>query len=571
MSKLDHSKHIDLIESELTYQTNEFKKLLKKQAAKMFISQQLYICRFQGYDETRGNILVKFDHKVCLPPRKNEVLLCFITSLQDDNVNNWGGKKYEELRTDVKTQFEAKTVFFKYTEAETIVGVSGIEEESVKHFKRDDLVFLAPNDPPLQYLMNLHSFLKTTSPTNEALLDINISENMWRPKPLIVGENIVSKIQLDLIQNDTVIIQGPPGTGKTYLMAKLCEAFLRANNRILVTALTNRALIELAEKEFLESALETGRIYKSALTAEEKKRKKLKGIKAFKSLSRQKPDMLLATYFVMSQIATIATDGDHFDYIIIEESSQAFLSTLALARKLGKKCIIIGDIMQLEPIFHKEFPINDKENYHYMVNGLKCISYYLPNVKQYILTNSYRLNQRSVIATNSFYNGKLKSKSDLKLPLDIENNEFLNNILNPNGGPVLKLFDLDKSRFSTNDSDLFINKIIREVVKWNSKLDISVLAFNRDTIRSLQKSIFSTFQGENNITVDTIDRIQGLTTDICIFFIPLDAFPFALQNNRFNVATSRAKIATIIIADTSILNFVNKSSNEIKDYFKKLI
>lgn len=46
--------------------------------------------------------------------------------------------------------------------------------------------------------------------------------------------------------------------------------------------------------------------------------------------------MLLSTYYVMSQIASKAMIDDHFDYIIIEEASQAFLATIALAKKLGK-------------------------------------------------------------------------------------------------------------------------------------------------------------------------------------------------------------------------------------------
>ena len=45
MIKIDQNKHIELIQSEYLYQVNEFNKLLKKQAAKMFIDNQLYLCR----------------------------------------------------------------------------------------------------------------------------------------------------------------------------------------------------------------------------------------------------------------------------------------------------------------------------------------------------------------------------------------------------------------------------------------------------------------------------------------------------------------------------------------------
>ena len=59
---INNSKHINLIQDELTYQTNEFEKLLRKQAAKMFVDGQLYLCRYQGFDEARGNLIVKFYH-----------------------------------------------------------------------------------------------------------------------------------------------------------------------------------------------------------------------------------------------------------------------------------------------------------------------------------------------------------------------------------------------------------------------------------------------------------------------------------------------------------------------------
>jgi len=134
MNKLHQPKHIELIQAELIYQTNEFNKLLKKQAAKMFVEHQLYLCRYQGFDEARGNLIVKFDHKICFPPRKNENLQCFVSEMQNDNVKNWGGMTYENLRTKVATQFESKTVFFTYEKDQTIVGLSGVKIEDVPKY-----------------------------------------------------------------------------------------------------------------------------------------------------------------------------------------------------------------------------------------------------------------------------------------------------------------------------------------------------------------------------------------------------------------------------------------------------
>lgn len=567
---INNTKHINLIQDELIYQTNEFEKLLKKQACKMFVENQLYLCRYQGYDEARGNIIVKFAHKICSAPRKNENLQCFVSSIQDDNVKNWGGFTYESLRTKVATQFECKTVFFTYEKDHTIVGLSGVKVEDVEKYERNALVFLAPTDPPLQYLMNLVDFLKQVKPNTNKTLELNVANRNWKPQPLVVDENFISNIQLDFFGNDTIIIQGPPGTGKTYLMALLCEVLLKSGFRILVTALTNRALIELAEKEHLKSPLEQSKVFKSALTADESKNKKIKGIQPFKSLSKQKPPLLLTTYYIMSQIATKSLVDEHFDYIIIEEASQAYLSTIALARKLGKKCIIIGDIKQLEPIFHKEYAPENTNNYHWMICGLKAISFYLPNAKQYILTNSYRLTENAIKNTNLFYGDVLTSKSDVIMPLDFSNFPTLKKYLNSYGGSSLVRFKLPEGRMPSVECSNFIVNLIEQIKQLNNKAEIAVLAFHKDTIRFLQKEIYSKCGNTENILIETIDRIQGLTTDFCVFFVPIESIPFALQANRFNVATSRAKLCTLIVSDENIASFYSLIDNNVKQYMLSL-
>lgn len=568
MIKINHSKHIELLQSELLFQTNEFKKLLKKQAAKMFVDNQLYICRYQGFDEVRGNVIVKFNHNICFPPRKNESLQCIISTIIDENVKKWGGLTYEELRTKTFGQFESKTVFFKFEQNQTVVGLSGAKTEDVPKFEKDAIVFLAPTDPPLEYLFNLYNFLKETNPDDDSILDIQIGEPKWNPLPLSIKDSTILDIQTDLIKKDTLVIQGPAGTGKTTFMAKLCKTLLDANFRILVTALTNRALVELAEKEHLHDALILGKVFKSSLTADESKKKKLKGLMPFKSLSQQQPPLLLSTYYVMSIIAAKAMEDNHFDYVIIEEASQAFLSTIALARKLGKKCIIIGDLKQLEPIFHKEYAPEDENNYHWMICGLKSISYFLPNTNQYILTDTFRLPPNSVEASNAFYSGMLRSKSPINFPITFENN-ILTDAFNNYGGTTVKYFDLPDGKIPSIACNNYILKIIDGLTEYDPESEIAVLTFYRHTVKYLQKEIFSKCKPTENVTIETIDRVQGLTVDFCIFFIPIESIPFSLNVNRFNVATSRARYCTLIITDKSIKHFI-KGSSEIGEYMRAI-
>jgi len=568
MKTFSQLKHNELLQAELDFQTFEFEKLLSKPAAKMFVDKQLYLCRYQGYDEVRGNIILRFDLNICRPPRKNENLQCFVPKFQNQNVKQWGGITYKDLRSECLSQFEAKTVFFNYEKDHTIVGLSGIKEEDVVKFERNALVFLGPTDPPLKYLMNLVEFIRTTEQETNPYLNISIDDQSRNLIPLN-NSDPVFEVQTALLEHDTVIIQGPPGTGKTYLMAQICDALLRANYRVMVTALTNRALIELAEKEHLKDALQNGKVYKTSLTADEQKNKKINGIKALKNLKEQRPQMLLSTYYVMSQIATKALEGEHFDYIIVEEASQAFLSTIAMARKLGKKCIIIGDISQLEPIIQKEYSIEDPNKFHWMICGLKTLSFYYKNSKNYTLTDSYRLTPNSVHATNVFYDEKLVSKSDAVLPILFKPNSLASKLLNPNGGTSIKYIKMDNGVSPSQECIGLIAELIKDISEINPKAEIAILAFNRETVRTLQSQIFPNFSDHESLLIETLSRIQGMTVDYCIFVIPQESIPSSIHANRFNVATSRAKLCTLIIADNSISKFINYEK-KVKLYLERI-
>jgi rRNA-processing protein FCF1 len=205
-----------------------------------------------------------------------------------------------------------------------------------------------------------------------------------------------------------------------------------------------------------------------------------------------------------------------------------------------------------------------------MICGLKAISFYLPNAKQYILTESYRLTENSIKGTNLFYGDVLKSKSDVILPLDFSNFSIMKNYLNSYGGSSILRFKLPEGRIPSADCSEFIVKLIDEIKHFNSKAEIAVLAFHKDSIRVLQSEIFAKCENIEDVLVETIDRVQGLTTDFCIFFIPAESVPFALQANRFNVATSRAKLCTLLVCDETISSFYSLIDYNVAKYMSSI-
>ena len=55
---------------------------------------------------------------------------------------------------------------------------------------------------------------------------------------------------------------------------------------------------------------------------------------------------------------------------------------------------------------------------------------------------------------------------------------------------------------------------------------------------------------QDQILINTVDSVQGLTIDFCFYFAFSDGNPaFSFKLNRFNVATSRARFCTLILLD----------------------
>lgn len=239
-----------------------------------------------------------------------------------------------------------------------------------------------------------------------------------------------------------------------------------------------------------------------------------------------------------------------FDYVIMDEASQALLPMIAAAMKLGEKVILVGDQNQLAPIVVTNEDIINRFHWTAFVKGFETICHNF-TFKSYILSDTFRLTKRGAESTGVFYNNELRSVAETQtIPSKIPE-------LNQNGGPVFVGLNMkigDKA--PTNAFDTIFD-FVCEIIRENPKADIAVLSKFRETVRQLQKHFVikwtATKELPDNIMIETVDRVQGLTVDYCFFFIPNASLRYSLEKELFNVATSRAKFNTIIVADNSIL------------------
>lgn len=114
-----------------------------------------------------------------------------------------------------------------------------------------------------------------------------------------------------------------------------------------------------------------------------------------------------------------------------------------------------------------------------------------------------------------------------------------------------------------------VSFIVASILNDSKDKEIAVLTCMKKTTRALQMIIAQKVGTRKNILVDTIARVQGLTTDIAIFFIPDYSYIRTLEPHLFNVATSRAREHTIVIADKYVLDCTTLDI-KVRKYLEKL-
>lgn len=556
------------LSTELETQQRDFEQIENTKAITLKERGAVFIGLFQGYGKN-GIPIFKVRNAENMP-RKNSFWTAVDLRSENGNMSkfkSWGNLSWKNLRTQYQSDFcDCTCVWISKSDNPDycLVGIKDLTIEFVKNIEPNTIIAFGPKDPPLLYLLNLIDIVRDSScAETQKILDYKETFNQWNPLKIEAKVDFTSLLLNDMKDNNCIVVQGPPGTGKTYRMAQLAAKLLADNKSVLVTALTNQALMELAKKEDIMPFLENIKVSKTSLTIDESKElPKLQPIKD-NACNASRRHLTLATFYISSGWAKDAEDIP-FDYVIMDEASQALLPMIAAAMKLGKKIILIGDQKQLPPIVTTNDDIILKFQWTSIVKGFETICHNF-SFKSYMLSDTFRLTQRGAESTGVFYNNELRSVSEVQvIPSQLPQ-------LNPKGGPVFIELDLkigDKAPINAFEG-IFDN--VCEIYDENPKTEIAILSKFRETVRQLQKHFVinwkKTKELPDNIRIETVDRVQGLTVDYCFFFIPNASIRYSLENELFNVATSRAKYNTIIVADNSVLK--ENMSEEVRKYLLK--
>lgn len=546
---INRSKHWQFLEDELKAETEDFKKIYLATAISLLkISQEMYVAQFISFKD--GEMIMQFPISRALP-RKGDFLVCMVLPPELQDYRNWGDRSYRDLYKARYNSTECVCIWHSPANDPrySLVGFSKVSVDFANYIKKTPNIVLtfAPQRPPIDYVMNLQKVVEDQySKGIASILDANYQAKDWEPIP-IRQDDVSGFVYSQMALTETMILEGPPGTGKTYMIAELCAKLCAEGHSVLVTALTNRALMEIAEKPAVESLLGEHRIFKTNISMDEIR--ELSKLETLKSIAPMPGCLVMSTFYITSGYAAELTIEQPFDYVIMDEASQAIFPMFAASRKIGKRNLWVGDIHQLSPIVILNGNRITIGGYKHLIEGLKLLA---DNSISpiYQLATAYRFGQRAANYTGVFYNDSLVAKESPKyndLPSMFK-------ILSKDGGPTLVLTDMPSGDCTPQFAIYIATFIVDNIVKDNKDKEIAVLTCMKKTTRALQMAITQKVRTRKNLLVDTVARVQGLTTNITIFFVPDYSYIRTLEPHLFNVATSRAREHTIIIADKYVLD-----------------
>lgn len=529
----------------------------------LFREEKLVLALVDSVNPSNGHIVIKVKKRFAprLKVMKNFTLVSKKANELLGPVNNWSISFDEFNRTPdyhVGLSDIFPMYFLKRNDSEyDYIGCSSVTlqmfsmiESSLSQGKTIRALLFDPF-PPTEYFSNLAHFTKLNSEDPYLSLEPKISYEDWHPEELAFNPEkplgIVDSIYGALTTEGCCIMQGPPGTGKSFTIAHVVTRYMEQGKNVCVTTMANKGLIELAKQPPLKAYLEQGRVYKTRLGADEAKQ--VPGLQAAdKTLIAPGGSLVLATNYILSGLYNPKRDPSlarpSFDLIVIEEASQAFLSTIVAFKQLGQDCLIVGDPVQLPPIVVGSEKVEYKLwKVQQQCDGLTAFALGT-DIKSFRIVTTFRLTPRSASQTSLFYGKSFRSVQREKVDFSKIDSPFFPE----EGGSIVTYSQSGTDSVCSSTALQIMHHVVGLIADSYPESEVAIITPFKDTVKLLQKEFYTDSQ-QLDITVETIDRIQGMTVDYAIVYFPMNNIGFALSENRFNVATSRSKSTTLIISD----------------------
>lgn len=354
------------------------------------------------------------------------------------------------------------------------------------------------------------------------------------------------------------LIQGPPGTGKTLVLAHLVKLLAEEGERVLVTALTHRAIHNALEKiAKIAPDLPVCKIGPGARTD---------GLTVdnFETFAQSQFEKIPDGYIIGATPFATRTERlskVEFDTIVFDEASQITLPLAIMGMLAGKRYIFIGDDRQLPPVVtHRQddLPLARTSIFGFLAEHSFTT----------MLTDTYRMNDAlTAWPSRTFYDNRLRPAPGIGArrlelaPVD----DLWQPILDPDHPAVF--VDLSGSNTtvrSHREADIIVDLVMALLRAGMNPLEIGVIAPYRAQGREIRNRLGQSINNPDirrELIVDTVERMQGQEREVILFSMTTaspsfaaDLASFFFQEQRLNVTITRPRTKLIIVGSSTVLN-----------------
>ncbi len=358
------------------------------------------------------------------------------------------------------------------------------------------------------------------------------------------------------------LIQGPPGTGKTRVLAQLAAELAGQGQRVLVTALTHRAinnaLRKIAQSTGYQRLIKIGKAPQAqdlVWTGGQ-----VPNFEKFKYSPYSPTEQGLIVGATAFATRTSRLSEVHFDTVLFDEAGQVTLPLAIAAMLAGDRYIFIGDHQQMAPIVTAEHSPNWVSR-----SVFETIFSHAPGT---MLDVTYRMNEAiNRFPSRRFYRGLLRShptarQRRLELPRNPRQYQAL---LDPTHPDVFAVVEHQQNGMRSEEEAAVAAGVAAEALACGlPPTEIAIVAPYRAQGRLIRGKLQALAEQRQlgelpDIVVDTVERIQGQERELIIVSLTTSSprhaaerARFYFQPNRLNVAITRPRVKRIVIGNPTL-------------------
>jgi len=361
------------------------------------------------------------------------------------------------------------------------------------------------------------------------------------------------------LEDGVLPIQGPPGAGKTYTAARMICELLRAGKTVGVTAISHKVIRKLLE-EVLAAAKEKNVNVRCAERLNEKSKIPNPSIPEITSNKRMLAVLEDGETQLVGGTAWLWAREEFagsVDFLFVDEAGQMSLADVLAVSQAANNLVMLGDPQQLEQ------PVQGTHPPGVAVSALQHVlgtDETMPAEKGLFLSETWRLAPSICDFTSElFYENRLKPHEGLERQKLTGPTRFA-------GTGLWYVPAMHEANQTSSDEECgvvaaIVCDLLQPGVSWIDAKGNPRPMTTHDilVVSPYNAQVFNLADRLPELKIGTVDKFQGQEAPVVIYSMatssPEEAprgMEFLYSANRFNVATSRARCACILVANPRV-------------------